>query len=134
MTALERIKEARESMKNALLFSREHIGNKPVMTKLYHAMMYCLFALFDIRDMGRLTHADVIERFEREYIRSGRIDGKILDALRRTYDLTHECDCDHMPMPTDEEIDSARKAAEELISATEGLLGTEVTKHESSTV
>lgn len=121
-------------MEDALFFSREHMGNKPVMTKLYHSMMESLFALFAIRDMGRLTHADVIERFEREYIRSGRIDGKILDALRRAYDLTHECDCDHMPMPTDEETKSTMKAAEELISATAGLLGTEVTKHESSTV
>jgi uncharacterized protein (UPF0332 family) len=108
-------------MKEALLFSQEHMGNKPVMTKLYHAMMESLFALFAIRDMGRLTHADVIEQFEQEYIRSGRIDSKILDALRRAYDLTHVCVCDHMPVQTDEEITSAMKAAEELISATERL-------------
>ncbi len=121
MTASERIKQARDSMEEALLFSREHLGKKPVMTKLYHAMMESLFALLSIRAMGRLTHADVIERFEREYIRSGRIDGKILDALRLAYDLTHECDCDHMPVPTDGEIASAMRAAEELISATERL-------------
>jgi uncharacterized protein (UPF0332 family) len=121
MTASERIKQARESMEEALLFSREHMSNKLVMIKLYHAMMESLFALFNIRDMGRLTHADVIERFEQEYIRSGRINAKILEALRRAYDLTHECDCDHMPVPTDGEIASAMKAAEELISATERL-------------
>jgi uncharacterized protein (UPF0332 family) len=108
-------------MEEALLFSREHMSNKLVMIKLYHAMMESLFALFNIRDMGRLTHADVIERFEQEYIRSGRINAKILEALRRAYDLTHECDCDHMPVPTDGEIASAMKAAEELISATERL-------------
>jgi hypothetical protein len=47
----------------------------------------------------------------------------VLDVLRRTYDLTRECDCDHMPVPMDEEIAYAMKAAEELISATERLLG-----------
>ena len=126
MTSRERIIQARENIEEAMLLSREHMGNKAVLTKLYHAMMYCLFALFDIKDMGKLTHADIIERFEREYVKAGKIGATILDVLRRTYDLTHECDCDHMPVPTDEEIKSAMKAAQELISATEGLLRAEV--------
>jgi uncharacterized protein (UPF0332 family) len=126
MTPKERINQARESMGEALLFAREHMGNKAVHTKFYHAMMDCLFALFDIKDIGKLTHADIIERFEREYVKTGRIDAAILVILLRAYNLTHECDCDHMPVPTDEEIESAMKAAEELIRATEVLLGTEV--------
>ena len=130
----ERINQARESMEDALLFTREHLGNKAVLTKLYHAMMSCLFALFDIKDMGKLTHADIIKRFEQEYVKAGKIDATILDVLRRTYELTHECDCDHMPVPTDEEIESAMKCAEELISVAEGLLGTGVTEHENSAV
>jgi hypothetical protein len=39
-----------------------------------------------------------------------------------------------MPVPTDEEMRSAMKVAEILINATEGLLETEVRKHESSAV
>ncbi len=126
MTGAERINRARENVDEALLLLREHIGNKAILTKLYHAMMESLFALFDIRDMGQLTHADVIERFEREYIKTGRIDRQALDVLHRTYDLTHECDCDHMPVPTDEEIKSAMEAAEELMQATEELLKTRI--------
>lgn len=126
MNGEERLRQARESMNEALLLSHEQMGNKAVLTKLYHAMMECLFALFDIRDIGKLTHADIIERFDREYVKTGKINAAILHVLRRSYDLTHECDCDHMPVPTDEEIESAMKAAEELISATEVLLGTEV--------
>ena len=129
-----RINQARESMEDALLFAREHLGNKAVLTKLYHAMMSCLFALFDIKDIGKLTHADIIARFEQEYVKTGKIDATILDVLRRTYDLTHECDCDRMPVPTDEEIQSAMMAAKELTSAVQGLLGTEVTEHENSAV
>lgn len=121
MTSRERIVLARESMEEALLLAREQIGNKTVVTKLYHAMMYCLFALCDINDRGRLTHADIIDRFEQKYIKTGKIGKTLIDVLRRTYDLTHECDCDHMPVPTDGEIGSAIKAAAELISATERL-------------
>jgi uncharacterized protein (UPF0332 family) len=126
MIALERIKQARESMEEALLLSREHMGNKAVLTKLYHAMMNCLFAIFDVRDIGKLTHADLIERFEREYVNPRKIDRTILDVIRRTYDLTHECDCDHMPVPTDGELEAAHNVAEGLIRATERLLKTEV--------
>jgi uncharacterized protein (UPF0332 family) len=123
---MERLTLAKQSLDEGNLLLRENMGNKLVLAKLYHALMYCLFALFDIRDAGKLTHADLINRFEQEYVRTGKIDAVTLDVLRRTYDLTHECDCDHMPVPTDEEIKSAMKAAEELISGTERLLITEV--------
>jgi uncharacterized protein (UPF0332 family) len=134
MNGPERIKKARESMAEALLLKREQLGNKAILTKLYHAVMESLFAMYNIQDMGRLTHSDLIERFEREYVNMGKIDRPVLDVLQRTYDLTHECDCDHMPVPTDEEMRSAMKVAEILINATEGLLETEVRKHESSAV
>jgi len=120
MTPKERIIHARENMEDARIFLREHMGNKAVLTKLYHAMMNCLFALFDIQDIGTLSHAEIIERFEREYVRTGKIAATVLDFLRRAYDLTHECDCDHMPVPTDEETESVMKAADELVSITEG--------------
>ena len=120
----KRIMQARESMEDARILLNERMGNKAVLTKLYHAMMNCLFALFDIQDIGKMTHADIIERFEREYIRTGKIAAPVLDFLRRAYDLTHECDCDHMPVPTDGETESVMKAAGELVSSTESLLGT----------
>jgi len=113
---VNRFIQARESMKEAELLYREKIGNKVVLAKLYHAMMYCLFALFDIRDIGKLTHADVIDRFEREYVEKGIIDRGFLDIVRHAYDLTHECDCDHMPVPADEDIETTMRAAEEFIS------------------
>ena len=126
MTAFERIMQAHDNVEEALFLAREHMGNKAVLTILYHAMMNCLFALFDIRDIGKLTHAEIIERLEQEYVKTGRIPATILVVLHRAYDLTHECDCEHMPVPTDQEVESAMQAAEELIRATEGLLRTGV--------
>lgn len=126
MTPAVRLMMARESIEEAKLLSGEKIGAKVVLAKLYHALLYCLFALLDIRIVGNLTHADVIDRFEREYIKPGMLEGNLLNVIRRAYDLTHECDCDHMPVPTNKEIETAMKAAEELIRATEGLLKMEV--------
>ena len=111
----ERLTQARESIKEGELLYREKIGNKVVLAKLYHAMMYCLFALFDIRDIGKLTHADVIDRFETEYVEKGIIDRGFLDVIRHAYDLTHECDCEHMPVPSDDDIETTMHAAGEFI-------------------
>ncbi len=125
MNKEERLKLARENVEEAKLLNEEKIGTKVVFTKLYHALMYCLFALLDVRISGNFTHADVVERFELEYVRRGVFDEELLRVIRHAYEITHECDCDHMPVPTDEELESALKAAEELIRATEGLLRTE---------
>jgi uncharacterized protein (UPF0332 family) len=118
----ERLTQARESIREGELLYREKIGNKVVLAKLYHAMMYCLFALFDIQDIGKLTHADVIDRFEKEYVEKGIIGRGYLDVIRHAYDLTHECDCDHMPVPLDVDIETAMHAAGEFINAIDDYL------------
>jgi uncharacterized protein (UPF0332 family) len=125
---------ARESIEEAKLLYGEKIGAKVVLTKLYHALMYCLFALFDIRFIGTVTHAEIIEWFEREYVQQGIFGAGLLSVIRRAYDLTHECDCNHMPVPTEREIDETSRAAARFLAETERFLNKEVSKHESSAV
>ncbi len=121
-SAMERLILAKQSLNEGDILLRELMGNKLVLAKFYHAMMQCLFALFDVRDAAKLTHADLIHRFEREYVRTGMIDSSVLAVLRRTYDLTHECDCEHMPVPTDEEVAASRRTAEKLVLKAAALL------------
>ena len=122
---VDRLILAKQNLDEANMLLTEQMGNKLVIAKLYHAMMQCLFALFGVRDAAKLTHADLIERLNGEYIRAGKFDASVFDALRRAYDLMHECDCEHMPVPTDEETKAAMAAAEQLIRATENHLVTE---------
>lgn len=124
----ERMSQAKESIAEGEILHRERIGNKIVLAKLYHALMYCLFALFDIRDIGSLTHSDVIERFEREYADQGIFDRNLLHIIRRAYDLTHECDCEHMPIPTDEEIKRTMGAAKRFVYEVDDYLSKEMKK------
>ena len=122
MIPAERLTLARESVEEAKLLYREKIGTKVVFTKLYHALLYCLFALFDVRIIGNLTHADIIDWFDREYVRQGIFNEELLRIIRRAYELTHECDCDHMPVPTDRDIESAMHAADGFIRTVENYL------------
>lgn len=121
---IERLIQAGENVKEAELLYGERIGNKIVLAKLYHSMMYCLFALFDVRDIGSLTHANIIERFEKEYIQRGIFGSTLLAVIRHAYDLTHECDCEHMPVPTDEDIELAMQAAKEFVGEVDDYLQT----------
>ncbi|GAB4411904.1 MAG: hypothetical protein OHK0032_07860 [Thermodesulfovibrionales bacterium] len=119
MNRAVRLQQAKESIEEAELLYKEKVGNKLVIAKFYHAMVYCLFALFNIKEIGDLTHADIIDRFEKEYVKPGLFDASILKVLRHVYELTHECDCEHMPVPTDDDIRLTMQAAEEFITQTE---------------
>lgn len=118
----DRLIQAKESIEEAELLYKEKVGNKLVIARVYHSMIYCLFALFNIKEIGDLTHADVIDRFEKEYIKPGLFDASILKVLRHVYELTHECDCEHMPVPTDAEIGLSMQAAKDLMTQVEAYL------------
>ncbi len=64
------------------------------------------------------------------------MDEAFLAVLHHAYDLTHECDCDRMPVPTEREIDETSRAAARFLAETERFLNKnkEVSKHESSAV
>ncbi len=110
-----RLSEAIESLKEAEIINDAGVSNLATLTKLYHAMIYSLMALFEIEDIGSLTHADLIERFEKEYIQKGTFRTDLLDALRFAYNFTHECDCAHMKEPKDKDIDYLMPLAEKLV-------------------
>lgn len=119
----ERLKQARESIEEAKLLYKERVGNKLVIAKLYHAIIYCLLALFRIREIGELTHKDIMDRFEKEYVLKGFFNKESLDVIRHAYELTHECDCEHMPLPTDADIESTMSVTQELIVQLEKEIG-----------
>lgn len=110
-----RFSEAMESLKEAEIINDSGVSNLATLTKLYHAMIYALLGLFEIENIGSLTHDDLIKRFEREYIQKGSIKREYLNALRFAYNFTHECDCAHMRQPEDKDIEYLMPLAEEFV-------------------
>ncbi|HEC98521.1 MAG TPA: hypothetical protein ENI58_10300 [Nitrospirae bacterium] len=96
--------EAEGFLEEAEYLYSEKLSNLHTLAKLYHAMIYSLFALFELRDIGELTHADLIDSFERDYVQKGIFDSTVLKAMRFAYDITHECDCVHMKQPEDRDV------------------------------
>ncbi len=111
-----RMDQALQSLEEARLFREERLGNLATLTKLYHAMIYGLLGLFGIDDIGTLTHRDLIDRFQREYVERGLFGQHYLDALNLAYDYSHECDCAHMKEPKDQDIDFLMPIAENFVA------------------
>ncbi len=101
----ERLRQAEESLKDAEMLRFEGLGNTVVIAKLYHTMIYGLLGLFGLEDIGTLSHSDLIERFERDYVTKGIFRQEHLQALRLAYNLTHECDCVQRKEPGDRDIE-----------------------------
>lgn len=108
-----RLRKAYEYLKEAEFLYREKIGALPVLANLYHSMMNCLFALFDLKEPGNILHADIIKRFKSDFVQQGIFDRKFSDALDFSFEITHECNCDHMKPPSEEEIGKVLPVARE---------------------
>ncbi len=134
MTRTERFQQARESLDEALLFAREGMGPRAVMTKLYHAMLFSLVGFLGIAALGDLTHEDVVTQFRNTFLGSSPDDARVAAALQRAYDLTHECECDCMPIPTEADLAEVQWAAERLLAWAETVPLEEVKEHENSVV
>lgn len=113
-----RLQKAYEYFKEAEFLNSENIGNLAVLANLYHSMMNCLFALFDLKEPGNILHADIINRFKSDYVQQGIFDRKFSEALDFSFEITHECNCDHMKPPEEEDIDRLLPVAREFIQAT----------------
>lgn len=115
----KRLFEARQHLEDAEFIYREKLGNPQVMTKLYHAMIYSLFALFEIDDIDDMTHADIISRFERELVHSKIFSRSSYDAMIKAYGFVHKCDLNNPELPSEGDIDSILYLAREFVGKTE---------------
>ena len=120
--AKKRLAEAEGFLEDAEYLGSEKISNLHTLTKLYHAMIYSLFALFELREIGGQTHADLIDRFERDYVQKGLFDSTFLEAMRIAYDTTHECDCAHMKQPEDKDIERLEPVVRGFVHEVKALL------------
>ena len=111
----ERLRQARESLQEATFLKDEKISNLATLTKLYHAMIYGLLGLFGLQDIGNQSHADLIDRFEKEFVSTRILRKDFLDAIRFAYGYTHECDCTNRKEPDDKDIAYLNPLAEEFI-------------------
>lgn len=113
--AKSRLIEAQQFLDDAEILYREKIGNLHTLTKLYHAMIYSLFALHHIEELGNLTHSEIIDNFRKDFVDPGTFSGTYVDALSLAHYATHACDCLAPKQPDDNDIDRIIPLARDLV-------------------
>lgn len=122
---VERLAQAKENLKEAKLLDREGMGNQLIVRKLYHAIIYSLFAIMRINEIQDLTHADIIKNFEARYVREGVFDLELLSVIHRAYDLAHVCGYEPMPVPENEDVKEIMPVVEKFVEQVEKYLHAE---------
>lgn len=112
-----RLKEAMQFLYDANYLYMEKFGNLQILVKLYHAMLYSLFALLHIRDIGNRSHMDIIETFKAEFVVKGIFNKVSLDALYFAHTVTHDCNCTHPTHLDKEDIDRVLPVARDFVKS-----------------
>jgi uncharacterized protein (UPF0332 family) len=64
-----------------------------VMNNLYYAFLYPVLGLLQARQIPAPMQSTAIALFEREYIQTGILERRFLDAFRKAFDLRPACEC-----------------------------------------
>jgi len=107
------IERSSEHLDEARFLFSEKMGNALVATKLYHALIYLLYAFFQLKEPGSATHADLILRFEQYCTEKDPKTLPVVDAMKELYPLVHTCGLPGAQGTEDERISA-------LITVTEG--------------
>jgi len=89
-----RLKQAEETLSEAEKMVTEHFGARTIVNRAYYAMFYSLLALFIKTGINTSTskHSGVISLFDKEFVRTGKIDKYYSSILHSSFDSRLEGD------------------------------------------
>jgi len=88
-----------------------------VMNSLYYAFLYPVLGLMQSRSLSVDMQSTAISLFEREFIATGHIDRRFLDAIRRSFELRPACACEGKKTASPEDVEQLIPVAEEFLAA-----------------
>lgn len=111
---LYRIQQADEAISaSALLMNAGHY--RGAINRAYYAMFYAAQALI-VQDRAKIRkHSGVLSYFDREFVKTGKIDKTFSKWLHRLFDLRQDADYGDMYEPTREQCDEALENAREFV-------------------
>lgn len=89
-----RLREAEETLAEAEKMLRQDFSPRSVVNRAYYAMFYGLLALFlkTDQDIRTSKHSGVITQFDREFIKTAKIEKRFSAMLHDAFDLRQEGD------------------------------------------
>jgi uncharacterized protein (UPF0332 family) len=109
-----RIRQADEAIsESALLMNAGHY--RGAINRAYYAMFYATQVLIVLDGVKIRKHSGVLSYFDREFVKTGRIDRTFSKWLHRLFDLRQDADYGDMYEPTKEQCEQALENAREFV-------------------
>lgn len=112
---LIRLSQARESLEEAKTLLVQDAEVNFVMNSLYYAFLYPVLGLLQARDISAPMQSTAIALFEREFVETGDVDGRFLDALRKAFELRPACACEGQKKATHQDVEQLLPIADEFL-------------------
>ena len=116
-----RLKRAKESLEEAKDLLMQDAAVQFVMNSLYYSFLYTVFGLLEERGLSASSQSEAISSFKREYVLSGIIEKRFLDAVQTAYELRPACDCEGRRKATVGDVEGLLPLADAFLERVERL-------------
>lgn len=112
---LYRLKQAEETLSDAERMVQESFSPRSITNRAYYSMFYAVLALFLKTGINIKTskHIGVISTFDKEFVKTGKIDKRYSKILHDAFDARQELDYkDLADSPMEDAVEYVRLARE----------------------
>lgn len=119
-----RLKEAEETLQEARRMLEGKFSSRTIINRAYYSMFYLLLALFLKSDVNIKSskHKGVLSLFDKEFVKTGKIDKRYSEMLHATFDARQEGDYKELIQFSSEEAAGFVERAEEFLTAVRKLI------------
>jgi uncharacterized protein (UPF0332 family) len=118
-----KLAQAKEALEDAQGLLADNAELNYVVNSLYYAYYYPALALLHAKGMPAAMQSVSIALFEGEFVKTGMIDQRFFQALRRLFELKPKCSTPQLNMISRSEVETLLADASGFIGAVGRLIG-----------
>lgn len=119
-----RLQQAEETCREAEKMAAGGFSPRSITNRAYYAMFYAVLALCIRHDVGIKSskHAGILSLFDREFVRSGKLDKRYSKMLHEMFDARQQADYQELTEITAEEAEKNVRRARAFFTEIKKLL------------
>lgn len=120
-----RLQQAEETLSDAEKMLESGLSPRSIINRAYYSMFYILLALFLHNNINPKTskHSGVIAIFDREFVKTGKIEKSYSKNLHQMFDLRQQSDYKELIKLTVDDAQEGVKLAKEFLLTLKSLMG-----------
>ena len=122
--AIKRLKQADESLDEALYLFDGKKSPRAVINRSYYAMLYAILALLIFEEFGSSKHSGVLSYFNTRFVKTGLFSKDLGRSVNKAFDLRIRGDYREQIALTIEQVEPYLEKAKNFIGAVRSYLAT----------